>query len=218
MEHLLAEPRPGILLIQPTELVSQDYTFSLKLRDPKEGYVVLKFLFTKLYAREEAISEFEEVIIDLTLLYLEENRNFHHQRSSKTDLSKLSILSLGRFWREYRLTPRPSYVNASIAIFIKNRKLFSPRSFRGVEQSLDLRALLRRRNQKLASSPPPQRRIGVGYRDKGTAAIDHIDASPSWQEVAAQTAKHDINLKFIPEKTDFELNPVLEILSIPRRF
>lgn len=32
---------------------------------------------------------------------------------------------------------------------------------------------------------PPERYIGIGYRDKGTAKQPWIDGSPSWQEVAS---------------------------------
>lgn len=32
---------------------------------------------------------------------------------------------------------------------------------------------------------PPQRYIGIGYRDKGTAKKPWLDGSPSWQEVAS---------------------------------
>jgi hypothetical protein len=38
-------------------------------------------------------------------------------------------------------------------------------------------------------SLPPQRYIGMGYRDKGTAKKPWLDGSPSWQEIASQPIK-----------------------------
>lgn len=35
---------------------------------------------------------------------------------------------------------------------------------------------------------PPKRRMGVGYRDKGSAQVPEIDASPKWQSVARSAA------------------------------
>jgi hypothetical protein len=37
----------------------------------------------------------------------------------------------------------------------------------------------------LKSSLPPERYIGIGYRDKGSAKQPHLDGSPSWQEIAS---------------------------------
>jgi hypothetical protein len=39
---------------------------------------------------------------------------------------------------------------------------------------------------KLTKTLSPAAYIGVGYRDKGSARIPHLDGSPTWQEVAMQ--------------------------------
>lgn len=50
---------------------------------------------------------------------------------------------------------------------------------------------------------PPKRRMGVGYRDKGSAQVPEIDASPKWQSVARSAAnlerKVEENLKEVKE-------------------
>lgn len=40
------------------------------------------------------------------------------------------------------------------------------------------------------SSLPPERYIGIGYRDKGSAKKPHLDGSPSWQEVATSLVEN----------------------------
>jgi hypothetical protein len=39
------------------------------------------------------------------------------------------------------------------------------------------------------SELPAKRHIGVGYRDKGSARKDEIDASPAWQEIAVRISQ-----------------------------
>jgi hypothetical protein len=42
---------------------------------------------------------------------------------------------------------------------------------------------------------PPQKFVGVGYRDKGNSRKSHIDASPSWQEVSMDEDFQNTNKK-----------------------
>lgn len=42
---------------------------------------------------------------------------------------------------------------------------------------------------------PPERYIGIGYRDKGTAKNPAVDGSPSWQEIAQSNHKLDLEIK-----------------------
>jgi hypothetical protein len=55
---------------------------------------------------------------------------------------------------------------------------------------------------------PEERRIGKGYRDKGTARKPHLDASPPWQDIASAVAKQERLMKEavndIPQAENFE--------------
>jgi hypothetical protein len=42
---------------------------------------------------------------------------------------------------------------------------------------------------------PPERYIGIGYRDKGTAKNPAVDGSPSWQEIAQSNHKLDLEIR-----------------------
>lgn len=64
---------------------------------------------------------------------------------------------------------------------------------------------------------PPEKHIGKGYRDHGTAKTPELDASPAWQEVASEVGRIDgalerLNLNDITEK-DINDDP-LRILGI----
>jgi len=71
-----------------------------------------------------------------------------------------------------------------VNILIKRSGLLSPRAFLSEQKTLNILDFIRVKNRLLASEPTPQRRIGVGYRDKGTAAILHLDATPSWKVIS----------------------------------
>lgn len=61
---------------KPTFLeVSKDRTFSLKLRTPSQGVSILRFLFTKFYARGEVLTDTEVILLELLKIYFEELRN-----------------------------------------------------------------------------------------------------------------------------------------------
>ena len=67
--------------------------------------------------------------------------------------------------------------------------LFSACAFFGRRSFLNVRMVLRKINLRLKKPPRPRNRIGVGYRDHGTARDVALDGSPSWQEVAAAHLK-----------------------------
>jgi len=47
----------------------------------------------------------------------------------------------------------------------------------------------RRPEGVLTKTLPPEKHIGKGYRDHGTAQRPHLDASPSWQEVGSEVGR-----------------------------
>jgi hypothetical protein len=67
--------------------------------------------------------------------------------------------------------------------------LLSACAFFGRRTHFNVKCVLRKINRSLKKNPRPQRRIGVGYRDHGTARDVALDGSPSWQEVAAAHLK-----------------------------
>jgi len=69
--------------------------------------------------------------------------------------------------------------------------LYSACAFFGRRTFLNVRMVLRKINLRLKKPPRPPNRIGVGYRDHGTARDVALDGSPSWQEVAAAHLKSE---------------------------
>ena len=69
--------------------------------------------------------------------------------------------------------------------------LYSACAFFGRRTILNVRMVLRKINLRLKKRPRPPNRIGVGYRDHGTARDVATDASPTWQEVAAAHLKSE---------------------------
>jgi len=47
----------------------------------------------------------------------------------------------------------------------------------------------RRPEGVLTKTLPPEKHIGKGYRDHGTAKRPHLDASPSWQDVGSEVGR-----------------------------
>ena len=68
--------------------------------------------------------------------------------------------------------------------------LIPQRNFLSVESYLRNSLVIRWRNPVGVKTKdlPPEKYIGKGYRDKGTAKNPSIDASPSWQEVASSNS------------------------------
>jgi hypothetical protein len=166
--------------------VSKDQTFRLKLKHPNEGLVLLRYLCTKFYARGETLLKDEEIIWYLVLEYFRELRNvtLGAQYFSSTELQ--SLFALSRHYATFRSSEYPRWALAQIAILKRNAGLLSPRAFLGMQKQFEVECFVKRDNRNLRPEPQPLRRIGVGYRDKGTAAIPHQDGTPRWQEVAGK--------------------------------
>lgn len=61
--------------------------------------------------------------------------------------------------------------------------------------------------------PKAKRRIGVGYRDKGTAKDTAWDGSPSWQEVAMSQSSNSLDSESLRSKVE-RLQQDLAVLDI----
>lgn len=167
--------------------VSGDKSFSLRLSSPSQGFLNLRFLLTKFYARGQGLDQNEEILLDLILQYFHELRNDKFTSNFRSD--DYAVLSLAKLFITFRSREYPSWALAQIAILRKSKSLMSPRAFLGFEKTFSVRKLIKRKNRRLNSRPPPLAYIGVGYRDKGAAKVVHHDGSPSWSDVAMELAR-----------------------------
>lgn len=166
--------------------VSKDLTFRLKLKNPNEGLTVLRYLSTKFYARGQTLLKDEETLWYLVLEYFRDLRNIPLGKKYFSSIELQSLIALSRHWCTFRCSEYPTWAKAQVAILKRNAGLLSPRAFLGMQKQFEVSRFIKRDNRNLRSEPQPLRRIGVGYRDKGTAAIPHHDGTPRWQEVAVE--------------------------------
>ena len=101
----------------------------------------------------------------------------------KRELNFLKVRSLARVIREKERGDLPPHLKATERLLLSQRILLSPRVFRSLQHRFE-GGFLRVDNRQLRGKCPEPRRIGVGYRDKGTAQDPQYDASPGWKEVA----------------------------------
>lgn len=184
-------------------MVSKDLSFRLKVSCPKKAILLLRLLLTRFYQQDEELGESEKVLLDLLLVYLSEVRNMPGLETSKR-IKVLSLFSLSKLWLTFRDGKYPNWAIAQVAILRKNQALMNPREFHGLINQLKVEDFIKITNTALRASPPPLAYIGVGYRDKGTAADVSFDASPSWQDVASRDVHHPKkSYAFVHRKTDF---------------
>jgi len=179
-----ADTRPDNHLIRSL-VVDRDSTFSLKIRCPNEGLTILRFLVTKFYARGTRLTQHEEVILYYMVEYFENLRNNDFFTSNQRQW--LTVKMLVGLYIERKHQKERAYIN-QVKILVPQIAM-TPRAFLGYQKLFKVDKFLCHQNRKLQKDHAPQRRIGVGYRDKGAARIDHYDASPSWQEVALVTSR-----------------------------
>lgn len=186
MKKILAGTRPGSPQSRNLFVVDKDRTYRLRIRRPNEGLTVLRFLCTKFYARGETLTENEKILLLLIVEYFKDLRNpaFGKEVNKSTEL--LSLFHLVRIFTEYPEPEYPTWLKNQVAIFIKRAGLMTPRAFLGYENTFSVKDFIRSEDRSQRPSPPPQRYIGVGYRDKGNCRNSSYDGSPSWQEVASR--------------------------------
>jgi hypothetical protein len=165
----------------PKLTVSKEKTFRLQVRNTSEVFTALKFLFTKFFARGEDLSDLEHVLVDLLLAHLASIRSAQFGRQLLASVELQRILVLGRLYNTFRGEALPSWAQAQVGVLAKQRTFFDPRAFLGVEKIFTADNLIRVDNRLLRRAPRPPRRIGVGYRDKGTTQPLHIQGSPGWK-------------------------------------
>lgn len=162
--------------------VSEHKTFRLKIGSAKEALLYIRYLMTTFYHNgKEWPSQQEEVSFILAGEYFTGYRNpaFY----SKHELDFLKVQSLARVVRARSSGELPRHLEAAEALLLRQKVLLVPRVFRSLKQRFE-GGFLHVSNRQLRRPCPEPRRIGVGYRDKGTAQNPPTDASPGWKEVA----------------------------------
>lgn len=185
--------------------VDKDHSFRLSVSCPKKAVQLLRLLLTRFYQQDEELGVAEKILLDLLLMYLSEVRNMPlSDMSERRKLKFLSLMSLSRLWLTFRDGKYPSWAIAQVAILRKNQVLMNPREFHGLINQLKVEKFIKLTNRAMRRDHPPLAYIGVGYRDKGTAADVSFDASPSWQDVASLNVHHsNKSYAFVQRKTDF---------------
>lgn len=159
--------------------VSRDRTFKLRISSGLEGLKLTKWLLTKFYRSGKQFTEEEYCIAHLLSEYWNSYRNKGFFR--KHDLEFLKLRALMRLaLKPGKLEPCEVH---SEKLILSQSVLFSPRAFLSLPPSF-ASSFLKSDNRLLRKPSPEPRRIGVGYRDKGTAQIPSSDGSPCWREVA----------------------------------
>jgi hypothetical protein len=168
--------------IAPSSIeVSKDITFDLRFKNPTKILFLLRYFLTKSLVRGNKLEKWEEA--SMFLLYTEcsqiKDPNFHWKHGVRW----LTLHQVFSIWKKGEKARERSDL-AKLRIFLSNNFFLSPRAFLGQEIPVE-RKVLKRLNRRLKKCPPPLRRIGVGYKDKGNAKFVHLDGSPSWQNVFA---------------------------------
>jgi hypothetical protein len=118
--------------------------------------------------------------------WLSENRECKLEKL-KTRIDILSTKLIIKLIFTFPNRKLPDWAEAQLRILVKNKgTIMSPRAFLGVDNMWKLTDLVKVHKLKREKNPPPPRRIGVGYRDKGSCRDESIDGTPLWQEVGQQ--------------------------------
>jgi hypothetical protein len=194
---------------QKSDLVSGVFSFRCRFSHANQAYLTLRFLLTKVFAREITLTDLEEILFYETVDYLNQyrNENFFSARQGWLTLKLLAEIKLSSpDWKSTK------HLNAQVSILKKSGYLLSPRAFLSLETKIRPSVFLHRLNRTMRKKPPPERRMGVGYRDKGTARVYSSDGCPSWDEVAMH-ASFDVNKSHrdysLPKSPLYEIRPRL---------
>jgi len=176
--------------------VSKDFSFSLNVKGINAVLQSTKFLATKWIRTGDGISNDEVAVLHLLVQYLSENRS-DELNLQKARMDTLSTKQLVKLILTFPNKKLPDWAKAQVRILVKNENtIMSPRGFLGVEKMFKLTDLVKVQRLKREKNPPPPRRIGVGYRDKGSCRDESIDGTPLWQEVGQhKSSLEDENLR-----------------------
>jgi hypothetical protein len=174
-----------------TMRVSKDDYFSLRIPSGRVALQLTRWLLTKFYRSGRKYSTEELAICYLLDAYWNSYRNKAFFLKNETQFLKLRLLM------RYSCIPRELEKHEKVQekLVLSQTVLYSPRAFLSLPEEFAVR-FLSRTNLKHRSPHPELRRIGVGYRDKGTASVPSYDGSPRWKEVAV--SKENRREKLVP--------------------
>lgn len=159
-------------------LVSKDFSFYLKVKAPLEGLRVLRWVLTQFYKSGQKFDPEMKEVLFLLSEYFNGYRNESFYIAHGIEFLKLKTLA--------RIAIKPTLERNEVAVqrlLLSQGTLMSPRLLLSFPADYH-RQFLATFNRSIKADHPEQRRIGVGYRDKGTASIPSNDGSPRWGEVA----------------------------------
>lgn len=166
--------------------VNEHKTFRLKIKTPRDGLLLFRYLMTAFYHNGKKWTRPEdEASFYLVGMYFEELRNPGFYQKHELDFLKVSTLARVVLARSQGVLP--PHLRAQENLILRQRVLLNPRAFRGLEHRFKGGFLHVENRQLKTRQCPEPRRIGVGYRDKGTAQNSATDASPGWKEVAVSS-------------------------------
>jgi len=177
-----------------TMQVSKDRSFRLKVSSGLEGLKLTKWLLTKFYRSGKQFTEEEYCLVHLLSEYWNSYRNKGFYTNHGQEFLKLRALM--------RLAVKPGKLEPwevnSEKLILSQNVLFSPRAFLSLPPSF-ASSFLKSDNRRLRKPAPEPSRIGVGYRDKGTAQTPSTDGSPCWKEVAVSQESRERDYFSAPE-------------------
>lgn len=161
-----------------------------------------RYLASKLCYEKSKVSEIDLIVLYDNQLWLElkssSDPDFHRKfgRSLEVLSSSLKEVNLSRGLTTKALNSLSNKIQTKMSDFLvpnRNYKDFKKR----VAGSFSVLAL--QKPQIANRHIPEPRRIGTGYRDKGTRRNPAKDGSPSWQEVASQAGQLTLATRRINE-------------------
>ena len=186
----------------PTRQDGVSVTHLLRVRrlKPTEALTGLRVLFTRFAAglREEDFSPEEVLFISEAADRLSKVRDLNFLKFHWVHLEQLQAairISSRNQWKYSRSVSRK--VKSALtsendpSIKEKHYSLIPNHEYYGNFLEWSVKSYIVRDNLLSKKRHPPQRFVGVGYRDKGTRKINSTDASPAWQEVASSPVIYD---------------------------
>ena len=181
-----SQPVLAIPSVLPGESSTRNGTVNCDRVRPRNSLVLLKMLFSKHFCGN-ILSDFERMLVILSW----ENVVSKAQRDISFSGSYYrEIVTLDKWIHSLAKNPKQK---VSLTLDYQEYDLvYSEMSFKGFFNKLNTDPEERNRyfvekryhDQSVPTRELPlPRYIGVGYKDKGSSRIPHLDASPSWQEL-----------------------------------
>lgn len=171
--------------------VSKDITFEVRKRGLSKNWLEVRLLLSKLVHEPSKFNQEDYFVLDGLTESLLSCKDYSWNKLNRKILILVS--------NSYGLIRNHLTGNFHLEIAIKNSlefaglKLLSACAYFGMVKHHSIRSWLVRRNRALTRNPPPQRFVGVGYRDQGTCSNPAVDGNHSWQQVASASKNEERN-------------------------